>query len=260
MTQGDFQKPIAARVCLAGTRAAYFGESLDLSPHRNVAATIAVGFDTPFALRVLDEDRTSAPWRDQRVALIPPGALHHLRARGRVGFLYLDPASDDHRRLAELQPDGGLSRLEAQLEHMTVLSVGVLCAALEIPQRRIGDARVATAVRAIDARPEDFTTIDQLADLVGLSQPRFRALFNRHVGLPFRRYRLWRRMAWVMRALKAGQSLTEAAHRAGFASSAHLSTTFRETFGLSPSVLIKAGIEIDLTEDVTGAESAGAAT
>ena len=38
-----------------------------------------------------------------------------------------------------------------------------------------------------------------------------------------------------------GSSLTEAAHEAGFADSAHLSRTFRATFGIAPSFLFERG-------------------
>ena len=38
-----------------------------------------------------------------------------------------------------------------------------------------------------------------------------------------------------------GASLTEAAHLAGFADSAHLSRTFRAMFGVAPSLLFKSG-------------------
>ena len=52
-----------------------------------------------------------------------------------------------------------------------------------------------------------------------------------------------------MRTVAAGGNLTEAAHAAGFASSAHLSCTFKRMFGLSASTLLSMGVEIDLSED-----------
>lgn len=70
--------------------------------------------------------------------------------------------------------------------------------------------------------------------------------FDSAVGMPFRRYRLWRRMAVVMQAIAGGESLTAAAHGAGFASSAHLSSAFRAMFGLAPSELIGLGVEIEI--------------
>ena len=52
-------------------------------------------------------------------------------------------------------------------------------------------------------------------------------------------------LALVMRALSHARSLTEAAYEAGFSSSAHLSSTFREMFGLAPSSLIALGVQIE---------------
>jgi AraC-like DNA-binding protein len=77
----------------------------------------------------------------------------------------------------------------------------------------------------------------------------FRARFEAELGLPFRRYRLWRRMAWVMRTVAAGGTLTEAAHTAGFSSSAHLSSTFKRLFGLTASDLLAWRVAIDVSED-----------
>ena len=56
---------------------------------------------------------------------------------------------------------------------------------------------------------------------------------------PLRRYRLWNRMGAAVVACRDGGSLTEAAHAAGFASSAHFSTAFRDMFGMMPSELMK---------------------
>ena len=56
-------------------------------------------------------------------------------------------------------------------------------------------------------------------------------------------------MAAVMRTIAAGGSLTEAAHAAGFASSAHLSSTFKRMFGLTASDLLALGVAIDVSED-----------
>ena len=58
--------------------------------------------------------------------------------------------------------------------------------------------------------------------------------------MPLRRYRIWNRMGAAVRACGEGASLTEAAHAAGFASSAHFSTAFRDMFGMMPSDLLKA--------------------
>ena len=46
-------------------------------------------------------------------------------------------------------------------------------------------------------------------------------------------------MGAAVSAYRGGASLTEAAHAAGFASSAHFSTAFRDMFGMTPSELVR---------------------
>ena len=48
-----------------------------------------------------------------------------------------------------------------------------------------------------------------------------------------------------MRALGGGLSLTDAALEAGFSSSAHLSASFRDMFGLAPSTLVALGARVE---------------
>ncbi len=70
-----------------------------------------------------------------------------------------------------------------------------------------------------------------------LSPSRARHLFALDTGLPFKRFVLWQRLERAVELFAAGHSLTAAAHEAGFADSAHLSRTFRKTFGIPASML-----------------------
>ncbi len=122
-------------------------------------------------------------------------------------------------------------------------------AAFGLRPQRPRDARIARVVQAIERQPDAFGRLQDAATLACLSPSRFRARFDAELGLPFRRYRLWRRMAAVMRTVAAGGTLTEAAHAAGFSSSAHLSSTFKRMFGLTASDLLALGVAIDVSED-----------
>jgi AraC-like DNA-binding protein len=75
------------------------------------------------------------------------------------------------------------------------------------------------------------------AAAVHLSHSRARHLFVEHTGLPFKTYVLWLRLQRAVTLYASGSSLTEAAHQSGFADSAHLSRTFRRTFGLPAAAL-----------------------
>jgi AraC family transcriptional regulator len=76
-----------------------------------------------------------------------------------------------------------------------------------------------------------------VAKLIHLSPGRTRHLFVEQTGLPFRTYLLWLRLVRAVEVYAGGASLTEAAHGAGFADSAHLSRTFRRMFGIAAASL-----------------------
>ncbi|MGF0315814.1 helix-turn-helix domain-containing protein [Nocardia fluminea] len=79
----------------------------------------------------------------------------------------------------------------------------------------------------------------ELARRVRLSESRLAHLFSAEVGLPFRAYVRWLRMQHAVRLFAAGRTLTEAAHGAGFADSAHLNRVCHSMFGAAPSQFVK---------------------
>ncbi len=244
---GLLETPVRARIALSGARAVYIGPRLDLAPHRNAAATLAIALEAPFEIAFPAAGQRSDEGKKAEIVLIPPGTLHHLRARGDMAFLYLDALGDDLATLADADLASARRRLfTTGSAAIRTTGVDQLCAALGLPRRHRVDARIADTVRLIDRRPQDFAHVEAAARLAGLSASRFQALFRRTMGVPFRRYRLWRRMAVVMKAVSEGHALTWAAHEAGFASSAHLSTTFKTMFGITPSGLLASGVDITI--------------
>ncbi|TXH64984.1 MAG: AraC family transcriptional regulator, partial [Lysobacteraceae bacterium] len=63
----------------------------------------------------------------------------------------------------------------------------------------------------------------------------FADLFRTQIGLPVRKYILWRRLILALEHLKRGDSVTAAAHNAGFSDCAHLSRSFHRAYGTMPS-------------------------
>jgi AraC-like DNA-binding protein len=229
---------------MRGARAAYFGPGLDLAPHRNAVAVVALAAGDPFELAFLAENRSAPSYETLRAALIGPGCLHHLKTAGPMAFIYLDALSDDHAAVQQIDLTAACQHFNR--EPFEAWSVDRACAVLSLPQRPPPDPRIEAILRAIDADPDAFIEFEDIATSVGLSPSRCRALIRDASGVPFRRYRIWRRMACIARQLAEGRNLTEAAHSAGFASSAHLSTAFNAMFGLTPSALLKAGVVFDL--------------
>ncbi len=230
------------RVLFGAGRVLYVGPALDLRPHRNVTATVALALGSaPFRLSL-----GGAALRTTRAAFIPPGTHHHLHAEGPMAFAYLDGLRDG----LAAPSDALLAALPRKaLEPRALLEALSRC--LGARSTPAASPRLRRTIQALDACPERFPRVEIAAAEAGLSVSRFQHVFREVTGVPFRRYRLWRRMGVVARALTAGRTLTEAAHEAGFASSAHFSESFRLMFGLAPSTLLRRGLRIELDGDLT---------
>jgi AraC family transcriptional regulator len=150
------------------------------------------------------------------IASIPARQLGDLPARLRAGF------EDPHRSDDDLRALG--RNLVAQLTGQGI--------AAQAP-----DPRIAKAIAWLTARVDQTVSLSDVAKLIGLSPGRTRHLFVEQTGLPFRTYLLWLRLVRAVESFAGGASLTEAAHGAGFADSAHLSRTFRRMFGIAAASL-----------------------
>jgi AraC-like DNA-binding protein len=243
-----------------GARVLYLGPAFGLSPHRNATAVLAVGLDE--ALEVADDPTDpSTDYLSTRSVLILPNSLHHLRnGRGRLAFLYVDPVGADLKALlARMTTSTGRAKFDLREEYAAIEILAGLAAdrittsdgrsalaeLLGVGTGAKADARIAAALKVMRDEPQRSHRLTALAQTAGLSPSRFLHLFKAETGVPLRRYRIWNRMGAAVRSCGRGASLTEAAHGAGFASSAHFSSAFRDMFGMMPSDLMKALQQID---------------
>lgn len=109
---------------------------------------------------------------------------------------------------------------------------------LVVEARFAADPRIARTIERIKDSTGENLSLEHLAQEVGLSASRLLSLFKQEVGIPIRRYRLWRRLHQSTHRLSQGWSLTDAAMAAGFADSSHFSRTCMAMLGIQPSVLV----------------------
>ena len=228
------------------------GPSYASGQHRHHAAQIACGLEGPV---VYESAQTGVHRAD--LVLIPPDVPHSHPAFGPAAVLYLEPESAEWARFPGRSPDpenAGLVSLpfEPQLRSFARrAAAGDALAAQSLVDGLIGpgatnrsageDALVSQVCTLIRERLDGRITLAALAAAVHRSPSRLAHRFREATGVPLRCYVLWRRLRAAAEAAMRGSSLTEAAHVAGFADSAHLSRTFRANFGIAPSFMFEPG-------------------
>lgn len=223
--------------------------------HSHHAIQIVIGLEGQTALR-----EPGGEWRASTGLMVAADQPHEFDTMGSfLAMIFVDPESTEGRWLtrsfrapiAEV-PDfrlpavvSGLRRVwdepldaehTARLIHSTVraLCVGPL------PHYRL-DERVRKALEVIRRTDTSKISLDSVARAVFLSPSRFAHLFSEEVGLPFRRYVLWRRLTRALLAVGRGSTLSAAAHLCGFSDSAHLTRSSVQMLGMPPSMLLQPG-------------------
>lgn len=107
--------------------------------------------------------------------------------------------------------------------------------ALKRPRRRL-DARLEAALEILET---ENTSVLEAALRVGLSESRLTHLMTDTLGAPPRKWRPWLKLRNAIGEVALhGANYTQAAHRAGFADSAHFTRTSKALIGVTPTNLV----------------------
>lgn len=222
--------------------------------HAHYAIQVAFGSEPGIRFRTTERDG----WTEYAGAMIPsrqPHSMDATRVQPNV-VLFVEPETRSGRALTERWLRGGIAEIPEEI----VADVGpdIFAAwaqerSVEAVQRAarrvihtlaggveptvVSDERILRAVAHIRAHLHVPLTLDDVASVACLSPSRFRHLFVEQTGSALRPYILWRRFLRVWELLMTGESLSTAAHAAGFADAAHLSRTSRQMFGFPPSAM-----------------------
>lgn len=244
---------VTSRACLFlwHGRSFMVGPGIDSTLHAHYALQLTLGLDGPFGVR-LDAD---APWIEAESAVFAPNQLHQLDCGGRMMAHLFVELPQRQQTVATMTRAGyhtlpGFVQVReavdaARRETLTLEAAEaaaqqwLACAIPAVSGAHACDPRIARTLQWLADHPGAEPDGAMLAAQVHLSESRFTHLFRQQTGLPLSRYLLWTRLLDGVAAVAEGDSLTEAAHRAGFADLAHMSRTFRNTFGVAPSELQK---------------------
>jgi len=218
--------------------------------HSHYALQLCFPLSTPLQIETPDKDLTT-----RKPFAIGPSVKHRLTGTSTARLLYLDPnmTSEECSRL-NIEGIESLSinativdildrRLRASAAHLPDKfireALSLIWPAFASAPRKSIDARISRTLAKLSEADDLNLSLTQLLKGSGLSESRFRHLFRDQVGLSVKNFLLWSKVQRAIQLLTDAPSLTHAAHGAGFADSAHLSRTFKRTFGLTPSDIFK---------------------
>jgi AraC family transcriptional regulator len=224
-----------------------------IPPHAHHAIQITIAVDGYARVREPEGD-----WREFRGAIVRPDVEHSFDGNSALGaMLFVDPESaegiwlrssvaSDITVVPEPRLESCIEGIRAFAERpFEAMEVSVLirhcvqelCVGAP-PLRRL-DPRIAGVLASIRAADDLRIPLEDAAALVFLSPSRFAHLFAEQVGLPFRRYMLWRKLTRALLGIGRGHGLSAAAYAGGFADAAHLARTCNRMFGVPPSALMR---------------------
>lgn len=223
----------------------------EIAPHHHGRAQLLFG-----ATGVMTVQTEHGAWvvpPDQAV-WIPPGVEHSVRMIGQVetrsvyvGRDFLDglPTKCQVVGMSALMRALVLAAVDVPLEYEAVGRDGQVMALLLSELRTLpalplslpfpADVKLALHCRRFLARPSAHQTIDEWAEIMGMSRRTFTRHFKRECGLSFA---AWQRQACLFAALPrlaGGEAVTTIALDLGYDSPAAFTTMFRKTLGFPPS-------------------------
>jgi AraC-like DNA-binding protein len=200
-----------------------------LTLHRNPVTCILASLDGPLTVRA------GAERIEGDMVVIRPGVQHEVDIGGRARVLYFDGldyplaarlASRVPRDAAAMAIDALAGDASVQAELRLRFGAG----------RERCPAEVARAIAAITSDPMMRMDQAELARRLRRSRAHSLRLFKAVTGMTFRGFKQWTALCAAARQIADGQLVRTAAMDAGFADTAHLTRTFRASFGTTPTL------------------------
>jgi AraC-like DNA-binding protein len=242
--------PFHSQLYIGKGRALYCGPLQHLESHVYGAPVLHVGIHGKFKLKLAGGD-----WRTCRCAVLPPGLRHALDLAGGVhGKLFVEMDSPYARAFhARFPYRRGMVRTidDPQLidcfrwtfeENPHQDAVEARLDALlptESQEHSMLDPRIQKIVALIRDEPDRNYSQAELGAALGLSPSRVLHLFSEQIGVPYRRFRMWKRLWLSAELLHARDNMAIAAIESGFADATHFSHSFRDTFGVNPAPVFR---------------------
>ena len=231
----------------------YIGKAVDTSIHDHHAIQIAISFDEAIEINLPDSSFKF------KAAIIDSDQPHECRTYDNT-FLLLNIAPEakigvalrksylTNQKIVELPADKAsefIGKLKAELKEaqdskeIFSITQQFLHALSHTKETKLFDDRILEVLKLLDQQNDVPIKINALAGKVFISPNRLIHLFTDQVGIPIRKYILWKKLLIALQEIITTKNITQAALEGGFSDAPHFNRTFKRMFGLNPSTLLK---------------------
>lgn len=228
----------------------FWGTSFHTDPHLHNTLQLVFDIDKTFKLK----DANTA-WLPFKAAIIKAGHMHQLDSCGSIQlFIYLDADSEYAKALTGkyLQERSIVTLGDAVLRKLSndffkKLLVTSDCSSLlagcktifeqliTLDTPEVVDQRIVQALDFISQSQNKQFKIRDVANHVCLSESRLRHLFKAQVGQPIQNFILWMKVVDSLNMVLQGKQVSQSAIDAGFWDGAHMTRSYKEVLGITPS-------------------------
>lgn len=207
------------------------------NPHRHFYIEVAFALHGNLRVKTADGD-----YKKIQSILINSNREHSFDCmEGECQLYFIDPMSSIGFSLADqwltnkkdIRIDGFLSLSDFNKRYVTDYNNQ------NTPERDI-DERINTC---LDWMETNFSIerlkVKKISEVAFLSDSRFAHIFKEQIGISVYQYILWKKVEEAILLAQEGGSLTQSAYSLGFTDSSHLTRTFKNMFGISPSFALK---------------------
>lgn len=193
----------------------------------------------PIVITEPDQPHSIQSRRDHAlVVFVEPESSAGLALRDRHPPEELGPAHPVAEVIGDLAPDNWSRADEAVRRTLALAGMSESPTTLRWWRHPAVDEAL---LRLPDLVEDSRVDVSNLAATIGVSTSRLTHVFSTEVGIPLRSYARWLRLVRATELLADGDTITEAAHAAGFTDAAHFSRVFKAMFGLTPSEVMLTG-------------------
>ena len=222
------------------TRIAICGRFGRPAPRTMGAWLFYMSLRSPFEIQIGDGGRVH-----RKFALVKPWTSHHVSTPDSdIAMLIVEPESvDSAQMIAQLMRTPELQAATAarirdafQRPPSEWHSFDTQYFGSQLPSLTL-DRRLRHAIDDVCQRKGSACTISECAANARISSSRLMHLFDEQLGIPFRRFRNWKRARSILTRFSKAPRLIEVALDAGYCDSSHFGQQVRSCYGYTPTVM-----------------------